>query len=67
MNITLTSSDISCGHCKATIEGDLREREGISNVLVTPEDKSIALTFDEGVISEDNIREIIEELGYDLS
>lgn len=67
MNITLTSTDISCGHCKATIEGDLAPREGVNHVEVTPADKSIAIDFDDAVISEADLRAIIEDLGYDLS
>lgn len=66
MDITLTSNDISCNHCKMTIEGDLSERAGVSHVEVTPENKSIAITFDESVVSEAELRDAIEELGYDL-
>lgn len=67
MDITLTSADISCGHCKKTIEGDLSERAGVTSVLVTPETKTIAVSFDETVIGEDELKAIIEELGYDLA
>lgn len=66
MDITLTSNDISCDHCKKTIEGDLSGRAGVTNVEVTPADKSIAISFDETVVSEQELREAIEELGYDL-
>lgn len=66
MDITLTSNDISCGHCKNTIEGDLSGRAGVTHVEVTPADKSIAISFDETVVSEAELREAIEELGYDL-
>lgn len=66
MDITLTSNDISCNHCKMTIEGDLSERAGVSRVEVTPESKSIAISFDENVVTEAELRGAIEALGYDL-
>jgi len=60
----LTSSKISCGHCKMTVEGAASALEGVSKVNADPETKKIEVAFDEGKVTLDQIRKAIEDAGY---
>ncbi|MFQ5523270.1 MAG: copper ion binding protein [Acidimicrobiia bacterium] len=61
---TLTVPDISCGHCKSSIEGAVKELAGIQNVVVDVDSKTVELSYDETTASIDSIIEAIEEQGY---
>jgi len=53
--------DISCGHCQATIEQGLRPLEGVSEVVVDVEEKTVRV---DGTASDAQIRGTLDELGY---
>ncbi|MDO8735860.1 MAG: cation transporter [Thermoleophilia bacterium] len=61
---TLVSQKISCGHCKMTVESAGNSLEGVSTITADPESKKIEVTFDESVITLDEIRQAIEKAGY---
>jgi copper chaperone len=60
----LIAKDMSCGHCKAAIEGAVRDLPGVSDVIADPATKRVTLTFDHTTIGIDDLRKIIEEAGY---
>jgi copper chaperone len=62
--VTLSVPDISCGHCKSSIEGAVSGLEGIDKVDVAIEAKTVDLSFDPAAVSLDTIIETIEEQGY---
>lgn len=62
--VTLSVPDISCGHCKNSIEGAVGGLEGIDKVEVAIEAKTVDLSFDSAAVSLDTIIETIEEQGY---
>ena len=64
---TLSVPDISCGHCKSSIEGAVKDLSGIDKVEVNIDPKTVDLSFDEASISLDAIIEAIEEQGYDVA
>lgn len=64
---TLSVPDISCGHCKSSIEGAVQDLSGIDKVEVNIDPKTVDLSFDEASISLDAIIEAIEEQGYDVA
>ncbi len=64
---TLTVPDISCGHCKTSIEGALGSLDGIQDVTVNIEPKTVELSFDDGVVTLDSIVDTIEEQGYEVA
>jgi len=66
-NITLSVPDISCGHCKSSIEGAVTPLEGVSNAEVTIDAHTVDVTFDESAVSIDAIIAAIEEQGYDVA
>lgn len=63
---TLNVPDISCGHCKSSIEGAVGQLTGIDNVEVSIEAKTVAVSYGEDVALE-TIIEAIEEQGYDVA
>lgn len=64
---TLTVPDISCAHCKESIEGAVSSLPGVRAVEVEIEPKTVNLEYDEAEIDLDEIVRAIEEVGYDVS
>ncbi|MDX1745519.1 MAG: copper ion binding protein [Halobacteriales archaeon] len=64
--ITLNVPDISCGHCKSSIEGAVSGLDGVDTVDVAIEDRTVAVTYTDD-LSLDEIVEAIEEQGYDVA
>lgn len=63
---TLSVPDISCDHCKMSIEGAVTELTGIERVEVHIEEKTVDVSFGESLGLE-TIIEAIEEQGYDVA
>lgn len=64
---TLTVPDMSCGHCKASIEGALRDMAGLSRLTVRLDDKQVDVSYDESTLSLDAIKAAIEGQGFDVA
>jgi copper chaperone len=65
--ITLNVPDISCGHCKMSIEGAVSEMTGVGRVDVAIDARTVDLAFDDATVSLDAIIETIEEQGYEVA
>ncbi len=65
--LTLNVPDISCGHCKSSIEGAVGGLTGVDKVEVHIEPKTVDLEFDDAQVTLDSIVEAIEEQGYDVA
>ncbi len=61
---TLAVPDISCGHCKSSIEGAVSALPGVEKVEVHIEPKTVDVAFDDSQVDLDKIVEAIEEQGY---
>jgi copper chaperone CopZ len=55
-------SGISCGHCKAAIEGEVAEVDGVDSVLVDIDAKTVAVDGGDDAA----IRAAIADAGYDI-
>ena len=66
-NLTLSVPDISCGHCKMSIEGAVDQLTGVDKVEVHIEPKTVDVDFDEASLSLEAIVAAIEEQGYDVA
>ncbi len=64
---TLSVPDISCGHCKSSIEGAVGELDGISTVEVTIDAKTVDLSYDDSAVTLDTIIDAIEGQGYEVA
>jgi copper chaperone len=64
---TLSVPDISCGHCKSSIEGAVAELDGIDTVEVSIDERTVAITYDDGTVAMPAIVEAIEGQGYEVA
>lgn len=62
--VTLTAPDISCDHCKGTIESRLPQVEGVRRAVVDVAPKTVTVDFDESVTGVDELRAALDDLGY---
>jgi copper chaperone len=67
MKLTLTAPDMSCNHCKMTIENAVKELSGIKQVNADPNTKKVTVDFDEKTVSIDDIKSVIEDAGYEVA
>jgi copper chaperone len=63
---TLKVEGMTCGHCKSAVTNALTELEGVKNVTVHLETGTVDVEVDESKVSESEMREAIEEQGYDV-
>ena len=63
---TLSVPDISCGHCKSSIEGAVGALEGVSTVEVSIDAKSVDIEFGSPTDLE-SIITAIEDQGYEVA
>jgi copper chaperone len=66
-NVKLSVPDISCGHCKSSIEGAVAPMEGVASAEVTIDDRTVDVAFDEAIVDLDAIIMAIEDQGYDVA
>ena len=62
MDINFTVPEITCGHCKETIEKTLNTH-GVSNVNVDVDTKAVSLNISDGVEMTD-VESLLDEQGY---
>ena len=63
MNVVFTVPEISCGHCKDTIESTLSNVESIASVSVDIEKKSVEV-FSSSDFDMINVSQLLDEQGY---
>ncbi|WP_202077601.1 copper chaperone CopZ [Caldalkalibacillus salinus] len=66
MEKTLNVQGMTCGHCKMSVEGALKELDGVSLAEVNLEAGNVDVTFDESKVNVDAMKEAIEEQGFDV-
>jgi copper chaperone len=64
---TLKVPEMSCGHCKAAIEGELNRLSGVERSNADVEKGTVEVTFDEGKLSTEQLKAAIEEAGYTVA
>ena len=62
--LDLNANDISCAHCKNSIEHDLGETPGIRSVDVDVDTKAVRVDYDQDVIAPAAIRAKLDDIGY---
>ena len=65
-NITLNVQGMSCGHCVKAIEGSVSLLAGVNAVNVKLDEAKVDVSFDEGKVSLEQIKETIDDQGYDV-
>jgi copper chaperone len=61
---TLKVPDMSCGHCKAAVEGELDKLSGVKHSKADVEKGTVEVTYDEGTVTTEDLTGAIEEAGY---
>jgi copper chaperone len=61
---TYSVPDISCGHCKAAIEGEVGKLDGVTLVEVDVDARSVTV---DGTAPDDAIRAAIDDAGYEVA
>ncbi len=64
---TLNVEGMSCGHCKAAVEGELNKLSGVEYSNVDFEKGTVEVTYDENKVSVEELEGAIEEAGYTVS
>ncbi|MCM3711085.1 MULTISPECIES: copper chaperone CopZ [Sporosarcina] len=67
MNETLKVQGMSCNHCVNSIEESVGNLTGVSSVKVDLGNGEVSVEFDSGQTTLDQIKETIEEQGYDIA
>lgn len=62
--IAFQAPDISCGHCKASIESDLAGEPGVRSVVVDVDARQVRIDFEEQETDPDTLRSKLTEAGY---
>jgi len=65
-NVTLNVQGMSCGHCVNSVEKSVGALTGVEQVKVNLTDGLVDVAFDETQVSLDQIKETIDDQGYDV-
>ena len=63
---TLFVPDISCDHCKTSIEAAVTDLPGVKKAAVDIAARTVELSFDEAEVSLGSIIEVMAEVGYEV-
>ncbi len=64
---TFNVPDMSCGHCKAAVEGELNMLKGVEHSNADFEKGIVEVRYDDGRVTTDELRGAIEEAGYTVN
>lgn len=65
-NILLNVSGMSCGHCVSAVEGSVGKLNGVNQVKVHLESGKVDVAFDQEKVTLEEIKEAIDDQGYDV-
>ena len=67
MRETFSVPEVSCGHCKSSIEGALEPLSGVTEATVHIEEKKVDVNWDPASTSRDEVLTVIRGAGYEVS
>jgi copper chaperone len=59
--------DMSCGHCKAAVEGELNKLPGVERANADVGRGTVEVSYDESSVGTEQLIEAIEEAGYTVA
>jgi len=65
-NITLNVEGMSCMHCENRVKNAVGSLGGVESVQVNLAEKTVTVAFDAATLTQEQIKETIEEQGYDV-
>jgi copper chaperone len=66
-DITFKVSEMSCGHCKDAIGGELNKLSGVKYSSTNLEERTVRVFYEEGRVSEEQLKGAIEDAGYTVT
>ena len=63
---TLNVKGMSCGHCVKAVEGSVGAMQGVDSVSVNLATGTVAVEFHNDKVTLDQIKETIDDQGYDV-
>lgn len=66
-HITLNVQGMSCGHCVNSIQQNVGQINGVQSVKVNLEEGKVDVTFNSDAVSLKDIKDVIEDQGYDVA
>jgi copper chaperone len=64
---TFNVLDMSCGHCKAAVEGGLKELPGVERANADVARGTVEVSYEEGTVTTEDLKAAIEEAGYTVA
>jgi copper chaperone len=64
---TFSVPEVSCAHCKSSIEGALRPLAGVSEANVRIDDKQVDVAYDPNATSREEVLAAITDAGYEVA
>jgi copper chaperone len=61
---TFNVPDMSCGHCKAAVEGELKELPGVEGANADIARGTVEVSYDQSTVTTEDLKGAIEEAGY---
>ncbi|WP_226670414.1 copper chaperone CopZ [Metabacillus litoralis] len=65
-SVTMKVDGMSCNHCVNAVEGSVSKLQGVSLVKVNLENGSVEINYEQAHITLEQIKEAIEDQGYDV-
>ena len=66
-NAIFNVPEMSCGHCKAAIEGELKKLSGVEDSNADFEKGIVEVRYDEDRVTTEELEAAIEEAGYSVT
>ncbi|AIK38768.1 copper chaperone CopZ [Bacillus pseudomycoides] len=66
MTVTLNVQGMTCNHCKMAVTNALQELNGVNGVAVELQAGTVAVEYDEEKVNIEQLKDAIEEQGYDI-
>ena len=66
-NAIFNVPEMSCGHCKRAVEGELKKLSGVEGSNADFEKGIVAVRYDEDRVTTEELRDAIEEAGYSVT
>ncbi|MBD8036225.1 MULTISPECIES: copper chaperone CopZ [Solibacillus] len=65
-NVILNVNGMTCGHCVKAVETSVGALAGVQEVKVDLAEKKVAVAYNEDTVTVEQIKETIDEQGYDV-
>ncbi len=65
--MTFNVEGMSCGHCKAAVEGELGKLSGVQAATVDFEKGIVDVSYEESRVGPEQLKGAIEEAGYTVA